>query len=97
VFDIHDSEELLKNNLKSDRIEHNSIQTVTDSKKKIKIAEMKKATKRKFVSDLVNPNAKRRKNKGVKFVDDDGVEEEKSSNKDKLSKCSENSRNEDDI
>ncbi len=93
VFDLHESEEMHKNNLNSDRIEHNTIQTNIDSKKKTKITEMKKATKRKFVSDLVNPNAKRRKNKGVKFVNDG---EDKSSNTDKLSKCSENSKNEDD-
>lgn len=94
MFDLHDSEEKLRNNSKSDKFEQRPIPSNIDSKKKAKITDIKKISKRKFVSELVNPNAKRRKNKGAKFVSDDG---EESSNKDKLSKCSEYSKNEDDI
>lgn len=64
MFDLHDSEENSKlgSNLTFEHL---------DSKKKIKIGEVKKAAKRKFVSELVNPNAKRRKNRGAKYDDED--------------------------
>ena len=77
MFDLYDSEENLKINIKTGNITSNLINNGNlDSKKKAKIGEVKKAVKRKFLSELVNPNAKRRKNKGAKFISDEGDEEE---------------------
>lgn len=87
VFDFHESEQNYKSCLKFGT-NHNSHITTNDgnldSKKKTKIGEIKKATKRKFVADLVNPNAKRRKGKGAKFTNEGNEEnskEEESSQK----------------
>ena len=92
VFDLHESEENLKVNLKLGNNSGNSnnpggtLNGNLDSKKKTKIGDIKKATKRKFVSELVNPNAKRRKGKGAKFINDEEFEE--GSLKDKISRNS---------
>jgi len=83
VFDLHESEENLKVNKNFGKETTADISGNMDCKKKLKI-DVKKNAKRKFVSDLVNPNAKRRKNKGTKYEDEDDNEniKEQSSEKD---------------
>ena len=83
MFDMFQSEEKFKASVKSGTIISGQNPVGVDSKKKMKIGEKKKTAKRKFVSELVNPNAKRRKNKGAKFVAEDDDETKNDAAEDK--------------